>query len=74
MFGCLSAVLDFKFFTQFVFPFLPLTFVEVDVWLSFFLFAVFLPTFFISFIKVYCIQVVFNFFCLYDSLLISLSN
>ena len=28
--GCLSAVLDFQFFAQFVLPFFPLTFVEVD--------------------------------------------
>ena len=38
--GYLLAVLD-NFFAQFVLPFLPIIFVEVDAWLSFFLFAVF---------------------------------
>ena len=41
LFGCLSAVLYIQFFAQFVLPFLPIIFDEVDAWLSFFLFAVF---------------------------------
>ena len=58
--GCLSAVLYIQFFAQFDLPFVPIIFDEVDAWLGFFLFAVFLFTFFISFLMDYCIQVVFN--------------